>query len=78
MSGSNPMLGTGLNLSGILPTGGLMPTMQSAAQAGKIPLFITFALHLQSYFLIKSSSRECSCPVKKKKRLGLMTLEEIR
>uniref|UniRef100_A0A669CHF3 SPT20 homolog, SAGA complex component n=1 Tax=Oreochromis niloticus TaxID=8128 RepID=A0A669CHF3_ORENI len=34
MSGSNPMLGTGLNLSGILPTGGLMPTMQSAAQAG--------------------------------------------
>lgn len=35
MSGSNPMLGTGLNLSGLLPTGGLMPTMQSAAQAGK-------------------------------------------
>uniref|UniRef100_A0A8C2ZYA5 SPT20 homolog, SAGA complex component n=1 Tax=Cyclopterus lumpus TaxID=8103 RepID=A0A8C2ZYA5_CYCLU len=34
MSGSNPMLGPGLNLSGILPTGGLMPTMQSAAQAG--------------------------------------------
>uniref|UniRef100_A0AAQ5XCH8 Spt20-like SEP domain-containing protein n=1 Tax=Amphiprion ocellaris TaxID=80972 RepID=A0AAQ5XCH8_AMPOC len=36
MSGSNPMLGPGLNLSGILPPGGLMPTMQSAAQAGKI------------------------------------------
>ncbi|XP_037324318.2 transcription factor SPT20 homolog isoform X3 [Pungitius pungitius] len=34
MSGSNPMLGPGLNLSGILPPGGLMPTMQSAAQAG--------------------------------------------
>ncbi|XP_056262848.1 transcription factor SPT20 homolog [Pseudoliparis swirei] len=34
MGGSNPMLGPGLNLSGILPTGGLMPTMQSAAQAG--------------------------------------------
>ncbi|KAM8897784.1 transcription factor SPT20 homolog isoform 4-T4 [Spinachia spinachia] len=34
MSGSNPMLGPGLNLSGILPTAGLMPTMQSAAQAG--------------------------------------------
>uniref|UniRef100_A0A8D3B9I7 SPT20 homolog, SAGA complex component n=1 Tax=Scophthalmus maximus TaxID=52904 RepID=A0A8D3B9I7_SCOMX len=35
MSGSNPMLGPGLNLSGILPPGGLMPTMQSAAQTGK-------------------------------------------
>uniref|UniRef100_A0A672YL54 Spt20-like SEP domain-containing protein n=1 Tax=Sphaeramia orbicularis TaxID=375764 RepID=A0A672YL54_9TELE len=35
MSGSNPMLGPGLNLSGILPTGGLMPAMQSAAQSGK-------------------------------------------
>lgn len=34
MSGSNPMLGSGLNLSGILPPGGLMPTMQSAAQTG--------------------------------------------
>ncbi|TNN63511.1 Transcription factor SPT20 [Liparis tanakae] len=34
MGGANPMLGPGLNLSGILPTGGLMPTMQSAAQAG--------------------------------------------
>ncbi|XP_030010069.1 transcription factor SPT20 homolog isoform X4 [Sphaeramia orbicularis] len=34
MSGSNPMLGPGLNLSGILPTGGLMPAMQSAAQSG--------------------------------------------
>uniref|UniRef100_A0A4W6FPF5 SPT20 homolog, SAGA complex component n=1 Tax=Lates calcarifer TaxID=8187 RepID=A0A4W6FPF5_LATCA len=34
MSGSNPMLGPGLNLSGILPPGGLMPTMQSAAQTG--------------------------------------------
>ncbi|XP_072230463.1 transcription factor SPT20 homolog isoform X1 [Leuresthes tenuis] len=34
MSGSNPMLGPGLNLSGILPPGGLMSTMQSAAQAG--------------------------------------------
>ncbi|XP_037543883.1 transcription factor SPT20 homolog isoform X1 [Nematolebias whitei] len=34
MSGSNPMLGPGLNLSGILPSGGLMPTMQSAAQTG--------------------------------------------
>ncbi|KAM6983994.1 transcription factor SPT20 homolog isoform 4-T4 [Tautogolabrus adspersus] len=34
MSGSNPMLGPSLNLSGILPPGGLMPTMQSAAQTG--------------------------------------------
>uniref|UniRef100_A0A1A8C2P6 Suppressor of Ty 20 homolog n=1 Tax=Nothobranchius kadleci TaxID=1051664 RepID=A0A1A8C2P6_NOTKA len=34
MSGSSPMLGTGLNLSGILPSGGLMPTMQSAAPTG--------------------------------------------
>ncbi|XP_053187783.1 transcription factor SPT20 homolog isoform X1 [Scomber japonicus] len=34
MSGSNPMLGPGLNLSGILPPGGLMPTMQSATQTG--------------------------------------------
>ncbi|XP_038134731.1 transcription factor SPT20 homolog isoform X2 [Cyprinodon tularosa] len=34
MSGSNPMLGPGLNLSGILPPGGLMSTMQSAAQPG--------------------------------------------
>ncbi|XP_039601741.1 transcription factor SPT20 homolog isoform X1 [Polypterus senegalus] len=46
MSGSNPMLGcnpgtitsTGINLSGILPSGGLvpgaLPTMQSGAQAG--------------------------------------------
>ncbi|KAG7515931.1 hypothetical protein JOB18_018529 [Solea senegalensis] len=34
MSGSNTMLGPGLNLSGILPPGGLMPTMQSAAQTG--------------------------------------------
>ncbi|XP_072302016.1 transcription factor SPT20 homolog isoform X2 [Eucyclogobius newberryi] len=31
MSGSNPMLGPGLNLSGLLPPGGLMP---SAAQSG--------------------------------------------
>uniref|UniRef100_A0A3Q4B7H0 Spt20-like SEP domain-containing protein n=1 Tax=Mola mola TaxID=94237 RepID=A0A3Q4B7H0_MOLML len=31
MSGSNPMLSPGLNLSGILPPGGLMPTMQSPA-----------------------------------------------
>ncbi|XP_035998920.1 transcription factor SPT20 homolog isoform X1 [Fundulus heteroclitus] len=34
MSGSNPMLGPSLNLSGILPPGGLMSTMQSAAQTG--------------------------------------------
>jgi len=47
MSGSNPMLGcntgaiapAGINLSGILPSGGLVPsalpaTMQSASQAG--------------------------------------------
>ncbi|XP_068600396.1 transcription factor SPT20 homolog [Brachionichthys hirsutus] len=34
MSGSNPMLGPGLNLSGILPSGGLMPTVQSAAPTG--------------------------------------------
>ncbi|XP_078786915.1 transcription factor SPT20 homolog isoform X13 [Oryzias latipes] len=34
MSGSNPMLGPGLNLSGILPHGGLMSTMQSAPQTG--------------------------------------------
>ncbi|XP_013858741.1 transcription factor SPT20 homolog isoform X2 [Austrofundulus limnaeus] len=34
MSGSSPMLGPGLNLSGILPSAGLMPTMQSAAQTG--------------------------------------------
>ncbi|XP_066555880.1 transcription factor SPT20 homolog isoform X2 [Amia ocellicauda] len=51
MSGSNPMLGcspgaitsAGINLSGILPPGGLVPgslpaTMQSAAQAGLRPL----------------------------------------
>ncbi|XP_067348299.1 transcription factor SPT20 homolog isoform X2 [Channa argus] len=30
----NPMMGTGLNLSGIPLSGGLMPTMQSAAQTG--------------------------------------------
>uniref|UniRef100_A0A671WN27 SPT20 homolog, SAGA complex component n=1 Tax=Sparus aurata TaxID=8175 RepID=A0A671WN27_SPAAU len=42
MSGSNPMLGPGLNLSGILPPGGLMPTMQSAAQTGKrLPITVT-------------------------------------
>uniref|UniRef100_A0A8C7YNM1 SPT20 homolog, SAGA complex component n=1 Tax=Oryzias sinensis TaxID=183150 RepID=A0A8C7YNM1_9TELE len=35
MSGSSPMLGPGLNLSGILPHGGLMSTMQSAPQTGK-------------------------------------------
>ncbi|XP_011609973.1 transcription factor SPT20 homolog isoform X4 [Takifugu rubripes] len=34
MSGSNPMLGPSLNLSGILPPGGLMPTMQPAAPTG--------------------------------------------
>uniref|UniRef100_A0A7N6B0K7 Spt20-like SEP domain-containing protein n=1 Tax=Anabas testudineus TaxID=64144 RepID=A0A7N6B0K7_ANATE len=34
-SSTNPMLAPGLNLSGILPPGGLMPTMQSAAQTGK-------------------------------------------
>lgn len=34
MSGSSPLLGAGLNLSGILPPAGLMPTMQSAAQTG--------------------------------------------
>ncbi|KAI4814103.1 hypothetical protein KUCAC02_003310 [Chaenocephalus aceratus] len=34
MSGSSPMLGAGLNLSGILPPAGLMSTMQSAAQTG--------------------------------------------
>ena len=36
------MLGPGLNLSGILPPGGLMPTMQSAAQTGKrLPITVT-------------------------------------
>ncbi|XP_054611879.1 transcription factor SPT20 homolog isoform X3 [Dunckerocampus dactyliophorus] len=34
MSSSNPMLGPGLNLSGILPSGGLMPSMQPATQTG--------------------------------------------
>lgn len=34
MSGSNSMLGPGLNLSGILPPAGLMSTMQSGAQTG--------------------------------------------
>ncbi|KAK5918063.1 hypothetical protein CgunFtcFv8_002862 [Champsocephalus gunnari] len=34
MSGSSPVLGAGLNLSGILPPAGLMSTMQSAAQTG--------------------------------------------
>lgn len=34
MSGSNPMLGPGLNLSGLLPSGGLMPAMPSPAQSG--------------------------------------------
>ncbi|KAM6987169.1 transcription factor SPT20 homolog [Aplochiton taeniatus] len=34
MSGSNPMLGGGLNLSSMLPAGGLMSTMQSAAETG--------------------------------------------
>uniref|UniRef100_A0A669AZI9 SPT20 homolog, SAGA complex component n=1 Tax=Oreochromis niloticus TaxID=8128 RepID=A0A669AZI9_ORENI len=53
MSGSNPMLGTGLNLSGILPTGGLMPTMQSAAQAGKIPLSCLPLYYLFKYYIYK-------------------------
>lgn len=34
MSGSNPMLGPGINLSGLLPSGGIMPAMPSAAQSG--------------------------------------------
>lgn len=34
MSGPNPMLGPSLNLSGILPPGGLMSTMQPAPQTG--------------------------------------------
>ncbi|CAL8265528.1 unnamed protein product [Merluccius merluccius] len=34
MSGSNPMLGPSLNLSGILPAGGLVPAMQSTSQTG--------------------------------------------
>ncbi|XP_061608321.1 transcription factor SPT20 homolog isoform X3 [Phyllopteryx taeniolatus] len=34
MTGSNPLLGPGLNLSGILPSGGLMPSMQPAVQTG--------------------------------------------
>ncbi|XP_077402679.1 transcription factor SPT20 homolog isoform X1 [Vanacampus margaritifer] len=34
MSASNPMLAPGLNLSGILPSGSLMPSMQPAAQTG--------------------------------------------
>ncbi|XP_053703281.1 transcription factor SPT20 homolog isoform X1 [Synchiropus splendidus] len=34
MSSSNQMLGPGLNLSGILPSGGLMPSMQSATPTG--------------------------------------------
>ncbi|XP_061155017.1 transcription factor SPT20 homolog isoform X5 [Syngnathus typhle] len=34
MSGSNPMLGPGLNLSKILPSGSLVPSMQPAAQTG--------------------------------------------
>ncbi|XP_061658894.1 transcription factor SPT20 homolog isoform X1 [Syngnathoides biaculeatus] len=34
MSGSNTMLGPGLNLSGILPSGGLIPSMQPAVQTG--------------------------------------------
>lgn len=48
MAGSNPMLGCspGINLSGILPSGGLMPsglpTMQPAASAGMRPLCYTF------------------------------------
>lgn len=46
MSGSNPMLGPGLNLSGILPSAGLMPTMQSAAQTGKK----TLALCVLNYY----------------------------
>lgn len=56
MAGSNPMLGCspGINLSGILPSGGLMPsalpTMQPAASAG-----IPFSLHtdcLNSFFFM--------------------------
>uniref|UniRef100_A0A3Q2WGE6 SPT20 homolog, SAGA complex component n=1 Tax=Haplochromis burtoni TaxID=8153 RepID=A0A3Q2WGE6_HAPBU len=53
MSGSNPMLGTGLNLSGILPTGGLMPTMQSAAQAGS-PFGLNSSAGLRPLNLLQS------------------------
>jgi hypothetical protein len=54
MSGSNPMLGcntgaitpTGINLSGLLPSGGLLPNalpsaMQAASQAGQISEILT-------------------------------------
>ncbi|XP_061903021.1 transcription factor SPT20 homolog isoform X1 [Entelurus aequoreus] len=34
MSSSNAVLGPGLNLSGLLPSGGLMPSMQPATQTG--------------------------------------------
>lgn len=46
------MLGPGLNLSGILPSGGLMPTMQSAAQTGKKKLALDFLNYYFNHLLI--------------------------
>ncbi|XP_078786914.1 transcription factor SPT20 homolog isoform X12 [Oryzias latipes] len=53
MSGSNPMLGPGLNLSGILPHGGLMSTMQSAPQTGS-PFGLNSSASLRPLNLLQS------------------------
>ncbi|XP_067998714.1 transcription factor SPT20 homolog isoform X2 [Melanerpes formicivorus] len=69
MSGSNPMLGcntgaiapAGINLSGILPSGGLVPSalpaaMQSASQAGS-PFGLKNASNLRSLNLLQGSDQ---------------------
>ncbi|XP_015133265.1 transcription factor SPT20 homolog isoform X13 [Gallus gallus] len=69
MSGSNPMLGcntgaiapAGINLSGILPSGGLVPsalpaTMQSASQAGS-PFGLKNASNLRPLNLLQGSDQ---------------------
>lgn len=57
MSGPNPMLGPSLNLSGILPPGGLMSTMQPAPQTGRTKLprhFETKCLWWQNHAACRS------------------------
>uniref|UniRef100_A0A8C4E025 SPT20 homolog, SAGA complex component n=1 Tax=Dicentrarchus labrax TaxID=13489 RepID=A0A8C4E025_DICLA len=56
MSSSSPMLGPGLNLSGILPPGGLMPTMQSAAQTGS-PFGLNSSAGLRPLNLLQGSDQ---------------------
>uniref|UniRef100_A0A452VIS3 SPT20 homolog, SAGA complex component n=1 Tax=Ursus maritimus TaxID=29073 RepID=A0A452VIS3_URSMA len=71
MSGSNPMLGcntgaitpAGINLSGLLPSGGLLPNalpgaMQAASQAGKLPTQNCFSFcTIMYYFFIQGSEQ---------------------